>query len=173
MAKEIAAKRGYLLSFMGKPITERGGSGIHVNLSLVDETGNNALLDDSAPDRLSAVARQCIAGIVNDHVSMTALVAPTVNAYKRLQPESLNGYYANWGFDHRGVAVRVPPPTLACDSSIDSPTAQHLSTSPPPRPWCRRCAGSGWRWNARLRRPRTASPVSTPTLTVPRISGRP
>lgn len=109
MAKEVAAKRGYLLAFMGKPITERGGSGIHVNLSLLDDAGENALSDASAPDGLSTLARQCIAGIVNDHVSMSALVAPTVNAYKRLRPASLNGFYANWGFDHRGVAVRVPP----------------------------------------------------------------
>jgi glutamine synthetase len=109
MAREVAAKRGYLLAFMGKPITERGGSGIHVNLSLLDSDGSNALADETAQDGLSHLARQCIAGIVNDHVSMSAIVAPTVNAYKRLKPASLNGYYANWGYDHRGVAVRVPP----------------------------------------------------------------
>ena len=133
MAKEIAAKRGYLLAFMGKPVTERGGSGIHVNFSLVDEKGHNAFVDDAAPDRLSDLAKQCIAGIVNDHVSMTALVAPTVNAYKRLQPASLNGYYANWGYDHRGVAVRVPP---ASDSGIrlehrlaDGATGVHLAAA--------------------------------------------
>jgi glutamine synthetase len=40
---------------------------------------------------------------------MTALVAPTVNSYKRLQPGSMCGYWANWGYDHRGVTVRVPP----------------------------------------------------------------
>jgi glutamine synthetase len=109
MAREVAARRGHLLAFMGKPITERGGNGIHVNFSLVDARGKNALADDSAGDGLSPLARQCIAGIVNDHVSMTAIVAPTVNAYKRLRPASFNGYYANWGYDHRGVAVRVPP----------------------------------------------------------------
>ncbi|MGH8872471.1 MAG: glutamine synthetase family protein [Acidimicrobiia bacterium] len=109
MAKEVAARRGYLLAFMGKPITERGGSGIHVNFSLRDEKGENALADRARPDGLSDLARQCIAGIIHDHVSMTALVAPTVNAYKRLRPGSLNGFYANWGLDHRGVAVRVPP----------------------------------------------------------------
>jgi glutamine synthetase len=109
MAREVAAKRGYLLAFMGKPITERGGSGIHVNLSLLDRDGSNALADEAAHDGLSPLAKQCIAGIVNDHVSMSAIVAPTVNAYKRLKPASLNGYYANWGYDHRGVAVRVPP----------------------------------------------------------------
>jgi glutamine synthetase len=109
LAKEIAARRGYLLTFMGKPINGRGGSGIHVNFSLLDENGDNAFVDDSAPNGLSELAGRCIAGIVNDHVAMTAVVAPTVNAYKRLQPGSLNGYFANWGLDHRGVAVRVPP----------------------------------------------------------------
>jgi glutamine synthetase len=109
MAREVAARRGYLLSFMGKPMTDRGGSGIHVNLSFLDENGNNALSDESAPDGLSELAHMAIAGVVGDHVSMTALLAPTVNAYKRLQPAALNGYYGNWGFDHRGVALRVPP----------------------------------------------------------------
>ena len=109
MAKEVAAKRGYLLTFMGKPITERGGSGIHINFSLMDGNGHNALSDPLDPNGIGSLARQCIAGMVHDHVSMTALVAPTVNAYKRLQPASLNGYYANWGYDHRGVSVRVPP----------------------------------------------------------------
>lgn len=109
MAREIATRNGHLLAFMGKPITDRGGNGIHVNFSMVDENGDNAFADETGPDGLSTLARQCIAGLVNDHVSMSALVAPTVNAYKRLQPGQLNGYYANWGFDHRGVAVRVPP----------------------------------------------------------------
>jgi glutamine synthetase len=109
MAREVAARRGYLLAFMGKPISERGGSGIHVNFSLLDGDGSNALNDETAQDGLSHLAKQCIAGMVNDHVSMSAIVAPTVNAYKRLKPASLNGYYANWGYDHRGVAVRVPP----------------------------------------------------------------
>jgi glutamine synthetase len=133
MAREVAARRGYLLSFMGKPITERGGSGIHINLSLADEAGNNAFFDSSEPDRLSVLARRCIAGIVNDHVSMTALVAPTVNAYKRLQPGSLNGFYANWGLDHRGVAVRIPPPSesgMRLEHRLaDGATSLHLAAA--------------------------------------------
>jgi glutamine synthetase len=40
---------------------------------------------------------------------MAALMAPHVNAYKRLRPDMLNGYWANWGHDDRSVAVRVPP----------------------------------------------------------------
>lgn len=133
MAKEVAANRGYMLAFLGKPITDRGGSGIHVNLSMLDENGNNAFSDETDPDGMSPLLRQCVAGLVNDHVSMTALVAPTVNAYKRLQPAQLNGYYANWGFDHRGVAVRVPPArgegTRLEHRLADGATSVHLAAA--------------------------------------------
>lgn len=109
MAREVAARKGMLLTFMGKPISDRGGSGTHVNLSFVDEGGDNALHDESTEDGLSATARSAIAGMLHHHVGMAALVAPTVNSYKRLRPASLTGYWANWGYDHRGVTVRVPP----------------------------------------------------------------
>ena len=45
---------------------------------------------------------------MHHHRSMSALLAPTVNSYRRLRPASLAGYWANWGYDHRGVAVRIP-----------------------------------------------------------------
>lgn len=109
MAKEIAATRGYHLSFLGKPINYRGGSGTHVNLSVNNEEGTNVFDDPDAEDGLSSLARDAMSGMLRHHVGMTALLAPTVNAYKRLQPGSLCGYWANWGYDHRGVTIRVPP----------------------------------------------------------------
>jgi glutamine synthetase len=133
MAKEVAAKRGHLFSFMGKPVTERGGSGLHVNWSLRDVEGRNAFSDPSAEGGLSELARSCIAGMVRDHVTMTALVAPTVNAYKRLRPGALNGYFANWGWDHRGTAVRVPPArgegTRLEHRLADGAASVHLATA--------------------------------------------
>lgn len=109
MAREVAARNGMLLTFMGKPINDRGGSGFHINLSFNDDEGRNTLADPEAEDGLSEMARSVIAGMLHHHVGMTALLAPTVNAYKRLQPGSLCGYWANWGYDHRGTTVRVPP----------------------------------------------------------------
>lgn len=108
MAREVAASNGLRMTFMGKPISDRGGSGLHVNLSFRSD-GTNALADESGQDGLSDLARWSIGGILHHHVGTSALLAPTVNAYKRLQPGSLCGYWANWGHDHRGVTVRVAP----------------------------------------------------------------
>lgn len=108
MAREIAFRHGLLLTFLGKPITDRGGSGLHTNLSFAGGGAENALIDEESEDGLSDLARKAIGGILHHHVGLTALLAPTVNAYKRLQPGSLAGYWANWGHDHRGVTIRVP-----------------------------------------------------------------
>ena len=109
LAREIAHRHGLLLTFLGKPLGDRGGSGLHVNVSVADADGNNALNDEAADDGLSEVARRMIAGMLEHHEGLTGLLAPTVNAYKRLGPGTLTGYWANWGYDHRGVTVRVSP----------------------------------------------------------------
>lgn len=108
MAREIAQKRGLMLTFLGKPFADRSGSGVHLNFSIEDSKGDNALADSKSQDGLSTLAHQCIAGMLAHHQGMSAVCAPTVNAYKRLRPGSLAGYWANWGYDHRGVTIRVP-----------------------------------------------------------------
>lgn len=109
LARETAFERGLRLTFMGKPIADKAGSGTHINLSLTDAQGNNALVDTAADDGISTVARQCIAGLMAHHEGLAALCAPTVNAFKRLQVGTLSGVYANWGYDHRCATVRIPP----------------------------------------------------------------
>lgn len=109
MAREIASTRGVLLTFLGKPHNGRGGNGLHVNFSLVDESGVTVLGDPDSADGLSMTARHCIGGLVEKHRAMAALLAPNVNSYKRLQPGQLAGCWANWGYDHRGTTVRIPP----------------------------------------------------------------
>ena len=108
MAREILIKHGYLLTYMPKPLVGKGGNGLHFNFSLSTKDGGNAINDPKAEDGLSELAKQCIAGMMAHQEGLTALVAPTVNSYRRLRPASLAGYWINWGYDHRGVAVRVP-----------------------------------------------------------------
>ena len=109
MARDVAYTNGHLLSFMPRPYSDIGGNGLHVNFSLLDAEGNNALLDPAASDGLSLLAHQCIAGQLHHLPAAAALCAPTVNSYKRLKPGQLSGYWLNWGHDHRGATVRVNP----------------------------------------------------------------
>lgn len=108
LARETALKHGLDLTFLGKPFDGLAGNGVHVNFSLVDVDGNNAFADPSTDDGLSALAKSCLGGLIAHHQGMTPLCAPTVNAYRRLQPGELNGYWANWGHDHRCAANRIP-----------------------------------------------------------------
>ena len=108
MAREVALAKGLDLTFLGKPFADLAGSGVHLNVSFLDGD-NNALLDASAPDGLSQLAKGVIAGLCNHHQALVGITAPTVNAYRRLQPAQLSGYWANWGYDHRCAANRVPP----------------------------------------------------------------
>jgi glutamine synthetase len=109
LVREVCERRGKLATFLGRPLGDRGGSGLHVNLSFRRPDGSNAFHDPNDPEGLSDLARGCIAGLLAHHEGMAALLAPHVNAYKRLQPDMLNGYWANWGHDDRSVTVRVPP----------------------------------------------------------------
>ena len=107
LAREVAAERGYHLTFIGKPFSDRGGSGLHVNLSL-EEGGKNVFGDPDGEGGLSKLAWCAVAGLLHHHRGLAGAVAPTVNAYRRLRPGQMSGYWANWGHDHRGCAVRIP-----------------------------------------------------------------
>ncbi|MDE3081812.1 MAG: glutamine synthetase [Acidobacteriota bacterium] len=108
LAREVAHRMGLLVTFMGKPLSDRGGSGLHINFSFTDVTGANVINDAAQPDGVSTLAKNVIGGLLAHHQSLAGLCAPTVNAYKRLRPASLSGYWANWGYDHRGATIRIP-----------------------------------------------------------------
>lgn len=108
LVREIALRRGLAFTFLGQPFDGVSGSGFHTNVSLVNAAGANVLADDASPDGLSPAAHHAIAGLVNHHRGLVALSAPNINAYRRLRPGHLAGYWANWGYDHRLATNRVP-----------------------------------------------------------------
>ncbi|MGA7834404.1 MAG: glutamine synthetase family protein [Acidimicrobiales bacterium] len=108
LAREVAQRMGLLLTFMGKPLSDRGGSGLHINFSFQNAEGDNVINDELRDDGLSLLARHAMGGLLAHHQALAGICAPTVNAYKRLRPASLSGYWANWGYDHRGATIRVP-----------------------------------------------------------------
>jgi glutamine synthetase len=107
--KAIAQQNGLYATFMPKPIAGINGSGMHVHQSLIDrETGENAFVDTSAEYGLSDIALSFIAGILEHAHSLAAVVAPTVNSYKRLVPGYEAPVYISWARTNRSALIRVP-----------------------------------------------------------------
>ncbi|MFM6968030.1 MAG: glutamine synthetase family protein [Microbacteriaceae bacterium] len=105
--KDIIAKRGKHATFLGKPWSDEGGSGFHLHFSITDNDGINLMHDGRG--KLSPAAKFLIAGITKHANALTAFTNPTVNAFKRLGPDTLAPYRSNWGYDNRSCMVRVPP----------------------------------------------------------------
>ena len=100
-----AFEEDLLATFMAKPYTEHGGSGQHVHVSVLDRAGRNVLdAGEGEPVRL----RHAVAGLLDTLDDVQLLLAPNGNSYRRLQPGGFAPCRADWGFDHRGVAIRLP-----------------------------------------------------------------
>ncbi len=117
MAHEIARKHGGFATFMPKPYADRAGSGAHFNMSLADKaTGKNlfASNDDPRGCKLGEFGYHFIAGILKHLPAICAVVAPTVNSYKRLVLKgSMSGFtwapvFLCYGNNNRTNTVRVP-----------------------------------------------------------------
>jgi glutamine synthetase len=80
----LAERRGMLATFMPKPFGNRTGTGMHMHMSLNDASG--PLFPDSTDVNglgLSTTAYAFIAGILDHACALQAVIAPTVNSYKR------------------------------------------------------------------------------------------
>jgi glutamine synthetase len=106
--KDIAAQHGLLATFMGKPFNDQGGSGMHLHVSL-DRDDANAFADTAAENGVSGELLHFVAGVIEHAAALTALLNPTINAYRRIQPDSLAPTHANWGWDNRATMIRIPP----------------------------------------------------------------
>lgn len=112
-----AAERGMIATFMPKPFADRTGSGLHLHLSL---TSGGAPVFPAAEGEdprglgLSATAYAFVGGILDHAAALQALIAPTVNSYKRTGAVSTTSG-ASWaprkptyGGNDRTHYIRVP-----------------------------------------------------------------
>jgi glutamine synthetase len=106
--KAIAAKHGLIASFMPKPIYGVNGSGMHCHQSLFDKKGNNLFFDPHDEFHLSELAYQFVAGQLFHARSLSAILSPTVNSYKRLVPGYEAPVYISWAGENRSALIRVP-----------------------------------------------------------------
>jgi len=106
--KAIAAQHDLIASFMPKPIFGINGSGMHCHQSLFDKQGSNLFFDAHDKFNLSKLAYGFIAGQLEHARALSAVVAPTVNSYKRLVPGYEAPVYVGWAQINRSALIRTP-----------------------------------------------------------------
>lgn len=117
MASELAHRRGWFATFMPKPFRNKTGSGAHYNMSFASiETSKNLFEDERDPRgcKLSKLGYQFIAGVLRHAPAICAVIAPTVNSYKRLVKQgSMSGFtwapvFVCYGNNNRTNMLRIP-----------------------------------------------------------------
>ncbi len=93
---------------MGKPFNDQGGSGTHLHISCNRERTTRSPIRDGEHG-VSPALEAFTAGVIKHAAALMAFLNPTVNAYRRIQPDSLAPTHANWGYDNRATFIRIPP----------------------------------------------------------------
>jgi len=109
-AKAVADKKyGWTATFMPKPWHGKAGSGMHIHLGLSSKkTGRNPFYDSGGYAYISQICRYFIGGLLEHAKALCAVVAPSVNSYKRLVPGYEAPVYVAWSRRNRSALVRVP-----------------------------------------------------------------
>ncbi len=122
-AKAVADKKGgWIATFMPKPWFGKAGSGMHIHIGLFNpKTGENPFYDANGYAHISQRCRYFIGGLMEHAKALCAIVAPTVNSYKRLVPGYEAPVYLAWSQRNRSALVRVPAfsPTNGKEARIE------------------------------------------------------
>jgi glutamine synthetase len=117
MVKELAGQHGLRPTFMPKPFMYLTGNSCHAHVSLWDRRGDINLFHDPEGELgLSVLAYHFLGGILARAELLSALFAPTVNSFKRINAApTVSG--ATWssnaisyGGNNRTHMVRIPEP---------------------------------------------------------------
>lgn len=110
VVKNVAAKHGMIATFMPKPLFGDNGSGMHTHFSLWTKDGKKNLMYDPNDEyaELSQIGRYVIGGILHHARSLSAIVSPSVNSYRRLIPGFEAPVYIAWSKSNRSAIIRVP-----------------------------------------------------------------
>lgn len=107
IGKNVAAKHGYVATFMPKPLFGDNGSGMHTHQSLWKD-GKNVFYEKGGYANISETARHYTGGLLKHSSALCAFIAPTTNSYRRLVPgfeAPINLVYSK---RNRSACVRIP-----------------------------------------------------------------
>ena len=107
--KILLQKQNKMATFMAKWSAEYPGQSGHIHLSLKNDKGQSLFYDANHPDNMSDTMRYFAAGQQKLMPEFLAMIAPTINSYRRLIPGFWAPTEASVGVDNRTCAIRVIP----------------------------------------------------------------
>ncbi|MDR0788985.1 MAG: type I glutamate--ammonia ligase [Bifidobacteriaceae bacterium] len=108
VVKQIALESNVVASFMPKPLDDAPGSGMHTHFTLFSNGENMFYDEQSGFYKLSPLARQFMAGILDHALEISAVTNQFVNSYKRLWAGAEAPSFVSWGHNNRSSLLRVP-----------------------------------------------------------------
>jgi glutamine synthetase len=104
--KNVAARNGYTVTFMPKPLFEDNGTGMHTHISIWK--GDEPTFAGDGYAGVSDTALYAIGGILKHARSLCAFTNPTTNSYKRLVPGFEAPVNLAYSSRNRSASVRIP-----------------------------------------------------------------
>jgi glutamine synthetase len=104
--RAVARNHGLAASFAPVVFAGLVGNGHHLHLSLWNRSGRNAFHGGRGPEGMTREAEAFTAGVLESVPALTAVTAPSVASYERLQPHRWSGPWAVWGRENREAALR-------------------------------------------------------------------
>ncbi len=98
-----------LATFMAKWSPDYPGQSGHIHLSILSDKGENLFFDKSKDGNRSELMEQFVAGQQKLMPEFLAMIAPTINSYRRLIPGFWAPTHASVGVDNRTCAIRLIP----------------------------------------------------------------
>jgi len=108
IVRGVVSNYGLEATFMAKPYRQYPGNGMHLHCSVIDEKGKNIFKPSSEMDEASDILKHAVSGTLATMREMQAVFAPHMNSLRRFGANSFAPTSPEWGYDHRGAAVRIP-----------------------------------------------------------------
>jgi glutamine synthetase len=102
-------QQGLMATFMARWSTDWPGSSGHMHISLTDNDAQPVFYDANNEHCISTCMRHFLAGQQHFMPELLAMIAPTVNSFRRLVPGFWAPTEASLGIDNRTCALRVVP----------------------------------------------------------------
>ncbi|MGB3482868.1 MAG: glutamine synthetase family protein [Mycobacterium sp.] len=105
--KQLAHAADLTVTFMAKPKIDEVGSSCHLHVSMWSTDDNSLCWSTDPAGGMSAQFGSFVAGQLEHAADITLMLAPTVNSYKRFQPDQFAGTAIALGNDNRSCAFRL------------------------------------------------------------------